>query len=98
MNETDDPEAFLNQVKQGQGSTVGRKPLERRIARLGVAHPSPNTPGQCGDAGLTDSGRQRWGDYSAVTVDPTNALKAGLVNEKVNSLSVWGTRIGLIGF
>jgi hypothetical protein len=43
-------------------------------------------------------GLQRWGDYSAVTVDPTNALRAGLVNEKVNSSSVWGSRIGLIGF
>jgi hypothetical protein len=43
-------------------------------------------------------GLQRWGDYSAVTVDPTNALRAGLVNEKVNSASVWGSRIGLIGF
>jgi hypothetical protein len=43
-------------------------------------------------------GLQRWGDYSAVTVDPTNALRAGVVNEKVNSSSVWGSRIGLIGF
>jgi hypothetical protein len=43
-------------------------------------------------------GLQRWGDYSAVTVDPTNALRAGLVNEKVNSPSVWGSRISLIGF
>jgi hypothetical protein len=43
-------------------------------------------------------GLQRWGDYSAVTVDPTNALRAGLVNEKVNSASVWGSRIGLVGF
>jgi hypothetical protein len=43
-------------------------------------------------------GLQRWGDYSAVTVDPVNSLKAGLVNEKVNSASVWGSRIGLIGF
>jgi hypothetical protein len=43
-------------------------------------------------------GLQRWGDYSAVTVDPTNFLRAGLVNEKVNAANVWGTRIGLIGF
>jgi hypothetical protein len=43
-------------------------------------------------------GLQRWGDYSAVTVDPTNPSKAGLVNEKVNSSSLWGTRIGLISF
>jgi hypothetical protein len=42
-------------------------------------------------------GMQRWGDYSAVTVDPTNPLRAGLVNEKVN-LFGWGSRIGLIGF
>lgn len=43
-------------------------------------------------------GLQRWGDYSAVTVDPTNSLRAGVINEKVNSANAWGTRIGLIGF
>jgi hypothetical protein len=43
-------------------------------------------------------GLQRWGDYSAVTVDPANVFRAGLVNEVVNSPGVWGTLISLIGF
>ncbi|MFN2507270.1 MAG: hypothetical protein ABR589_00675 [Chthoniobacterales bacterium] len=37
---------------------------------------------------------ERWGDYSAVTVDPLNPANAWLINEKVNSNSaVWGSRI-----
>ena len=43
-------------------------------------------------------GTQRWGDYSAVTVDPLNSLRGWLVNEKVNSANVWGSRIGRVGF
>lgn len=41
---------------------------------------------------------ERWGDYSAVTVDPTNSLRAWIVNEKINSTTVWGSRIGQIGY
>jgi hypothetical protein len=71
--------------------------------RSGSCPPTAGTVLYTSSAALTGNfdphfGLQRWGDYSAVTVDPTNALKAGLVNEKVNSSSVWGTRIGLIGF
>ena len=40
----------------------------------------------------------RWGDYSAVTLDPRNPLRAWIVNEKVNGTSMWGSRIGKIGF
>ncbi len=40
----------------------------------------------------------RWGDYSAVTLDPKNPLRAWIVNEKVNGPSTWGSRIGRIGF
>lgn len=43
-------------------------------------------------------GMQRWGDYSAVTVDPTNPLLAWIVNEKINSSSQWGSHIARIGF
>ena len=41
---------------------------------------------------------QRWGDYSAVSVDPNNSLRAYLVNENVNSASLWGSRIVRFGF
>ncbi|WP_157267596.1 hypothetical protein [Azohydromonas aeria] len=43
-------------------------------------------------------GTQRWGDYSAVTVDPLNSLRGWIVNEKVNASNVWGSGIGQIGF
>ena len=41
---------------------------------------------------------QRWGDYSAVTLDPSNGANAWLVNEKINNNSIWGSRIITIGF
>jgi hypothetical protein len=41
---------------------------------------------------------ERWGDYSAVSVDPLNQNNAWITNEKINSQTVWGSRIGLIGF
>ena len=72
-------------------------------ARSGSLPPTAGTVLFSSPAALTGNfdpnfGLQRWGDYSAVTVDPTNSLRAGLVNEKVNSANVWGSRIGLIGF
>jgi len=71
-------------------------------ARSGTFPPTAGTVLFTSPAALTGNfdpsfGLQRWGDYSAVTVDPTNSLRAGLVNEKVNSANVWGSRIGLIG-
>jgi hypothetical protein len=41
---------------------------------------------------------ERWGDYSAVTVDPSNSLRAWIVNEKIRTTTTWGSRIGRIGF
>jgi hypothetical protein len=46
-------------------------------------------------------GLQRWGDYSAVTVDPSNSTLAWIVNETIRTSGgsvVWGSRIGKIGF
>jgi hypothetical protein len=40
----------------------------------------------------------RWGDYSAVTVDPQNPDRAWIVNETVTNPTTWSTRIGAIGF
>jgi len=36
---------------------------------------------------------ERWGDYSAITIDPSSTSKAWLVNEKINSTTVWGSQI-----
>ncbi|MEK6729866.1 MAG: hypothetical protein AABY76_07575 [Planctomycetota bacterium] len=41
---------------------------------------------------------ERWGDYSAVTIDPSNTSRAWIVNEKINSTSEWGSRITCIGY
>jgi hypothetical protein len=42
---------------------------------------------------------ERWGDYSAVTTDPSNAANAWLVNETVTANStIWGSRIVRFGF
>lgn len=46
----------------------------------------------------TSMNPERWGDYSAVTVDPINPLRAWIVNEKINNSTTWGSRIGQIGF
>jgi hypothetical protein len=46
----------------------------------------------------------RWGDYSAVSIDPqvypgcSAGDRAWIVNEKINSNTIWGTRIARIGF
>jgi len=44
------------------------------------------------------SGVQRWGDYSQVSLDPLNGASAFIINEKINSTSIWGTRIGQISY
>jgi len=41
---------------------------------------------------------ERWGDYSAVTIDPSAISKAWLVNEKINTTSLWGSQIMQVGF
>lgn len=41
---------------------------------------------------------ERWGDYSAVTIDPSSTSKAWLVNEKINSTTMWGSQIMQVGF
>ena len=46
----------------------------------------------------TSFGGGRWGDYSAVTIDPSNARQAWLVNEDVTTTGDWGSRIDAIGF
>ena len=41
---------------------------------------------------------ERWGDYSAVSIDPLSSLRAWGVNEKILSSTVWSTRIGNMGY
>ena len=54
-----------------------------------------------GTAAFTSAGYfggNRWGDYSAVTLDPRNARRAWLVNENALANHNWGSRIVGIGF
>ena len=50
------------------------------------------------------SGTTRWGDYSAVSLDPNVSgtcaanRRAWITNQKNNGQTTWGTRIGRIGF
>jgi hypothetical protein len=39
-------------------------------------------------------GKQRWGDYSQVTIDPANSKNGWAVNEDILSTSDWGSEIG----
>lgn len=47
---------------------------------------------------ITTNTEQRWGDYSAVSLDPSDprGLTAWIVNERILSNSSWGSRIGRI--
>ena len=47
---------------------------------------------------VADSNFVRWGDYSAVTIDPVDQNHAWIVNEKINSQSVWDSGFGQVTF
>lgn len=55
-------------------------------------------PGQALFTSPTSYTGFRWGDYSAVSLDPLNPRRAWVVNEKINSTSVWGSWIGQVGW
>ncbi len=89
-------------------STNASASINAQVRFSGCAPISSCSPG-AGSALFTSSnpltadfdpnfGHQRWGDYSAVTLDPLSALRAWLVNEKVNAGGDWGSRIGEISF
>ena len=46
----------------------------------------------------TTDAKERWGDYSAITIDPSSTSKAWLVNQKINSTTVWGSQIVQVSF
>ncbi|MHB8068721.1 MAG: hypothetical protein ACYDIC_12575 [Desulfobaccales bacterium] len=66
--------------------------------------PSPGSllfgsaPALTGNSVSVSDTTQRWGDYSAVTIDPADAtgLTAWIVNERILDANHWGTRIGSI--
>lgn len=68
------------------GKTVFGDPL---LLRQGVASYERT--------GLGDS-RNRWGDYSATTVDPSNSNSFWTIQERASGLNTWSTQITEIGF
>jgi len=52
----------------------------------------------------TTDNPERWGDYSAVTIDPVAAIgcsvgnRAWLVNEQQTTATLWGSRLGALGY
>jgi hypothetical protein len=75
--------------------------IEPEVRFAGCDHnDGPAVPG-AGTATFTSPtsfGGGRWGDYSAVTIDPMNTRQAWLVNEDVTAIGDWGSRIDGIGF
>ena len=55
-------------------------------------------PGMAVYTSPTSYGGFRWGDYSAVTVDPLNQRRAWIVNESISAAGDWSSRIARIGF
>ena len=84
-----DPSAGTN----AQVRLSGKLSADAGIAAGPNAFTSPTFYNASGD------NPERWGDYSAVTMDPSNASIAWLVNETVTANSaVWGSRIVKFGF
>ena len=72
---------------------------QARFIGTGVLGP-PAFPGQAAYTSPTfygTAGIQRWGDYSAMTVDPVDTSRAWATNEIVNTQTTWGSRIFNIG-
>jgi len=85
---------------------IGAPNLQAQVRFSGRCHNDPAIIG-AGVAVITsgtfseqlDGTRYRWGDYSAVTVQPTDSNMAWIVNEWTPSDSqIWGSRITQIGF
>lgn len=83
----------------------GRQPSDAPgVIPSGSALQTSNTALTAGSEHATDPNVQRWGDYSAVTLDPEATAaclpgrRAWLVNEEVVNANTWGSRIGRIGF
>lgn len=95
-----------NDVYVTWSSTDPNTGINAQVRFSGRLHTDPINTISSGDTLFTSStfydpssdSPERWGDYSAVTVDPEDPLRAWIVNEKINRSAVWGSRIGEIGF
>ncbi len=77
--------------------TADVKPQVRYTARMSTDTESIIKPGFVAFAATAPyEDGFRWGDYSAITVDPVDSTQAWFVNEKVNDSFTWGSGIGTI--
>jgi hypothetical protein len=67
-------------------------PQVRASARLSTDPPGVISPGVVVFQSTVPYLSSRWGEYSAVTLDPNNPSWAWGVNEKVNAAFTWGSR------
>ena len=80
-------------------STDPSSHINTQVRFSGFCHkdhnPSPS-PGQIVGTSLVPYTFFRWGDYSSITIDPSNKRQAWLVNEAVDSTGNWFSHIGFI--
>lgn len=77
---------------------VGRQAGDPAISGGGAGAPLI-TSGTCLTGNYDPNfGHQRWGDYSAVTVDPMTAKTFWIINEDIIDAVTWGNEIGKVHF
>jgi hypothetical protein len=77
---------------------VGRQHGDAAISGGGVGA-ALHQSGACLTGDYDSSfGLQRWGDYSAVTLDPITAKTFWIINEDIIDASTWGNEIGKVHF
>ena len=110
-NTSDDFNASITANTNGDAfvTWTATDPTNSRNAQVmfsGKRNADTTMPAPGGAVGVTSSTfydfgtetTERWGDYSAITIDPSSTSKAWLVNEKINSTKVWGSQIMQVSF
>ena len=88
-----DPTGGLNSEVRYVGRQAGDAAIN------GVAGASLINSGVCLTGNFdANFGMQRWGDYSAVSVDPLGGKKFWVINEDILDANTWGTEFGVIHF
>jgi hypothetical protein len=106
VNDDKDVSVTWSATDLGSRETGGFFPQIRASGRLNTDPPDVIPSGSLifqSPVALTgnfdpDFNAQRWGDYSAITVDPLVSQCAWGVNEKVNAPAQWGSRIFRVCF
>jgi len=93
LNDDNDVFVTWSSSASPNGEEPGYFPQIRASGRLSTDPPGVIEPGSVIFQSPTFSTHFRWGDYSAITIDPLNPQCAFGVNEKVNSSSQWGSHL-----